>query len=200
MSGTNAEVAELVASVARAVVADLDTLPVSSEGSSSRPFPISWMAMPTGCSQQVSARTSVRFSTCFRTNNAATTSVPPLPRSSTPGAWRSGTSRRPLSWAYRVGQARFINHCITELISQGDGPDLQGSAALHLVEAVSTYVDHVVEEVLASYTIARDDWVRDRSAVRAMRVREILRAEPQQLPELERHWTIASATAGCTPH
>jgi DNA-binding PucR family transcriptional regulator len=77
--------------------------------------------------------------------------------------------------AYRVGQARFLHHCIEELLHQSPGDHLEGLATLEMTEMVSDYIDNVVEQVLTAYARARDGWLRDRSAVLAMRVRELLR-------------------------
>ena len=65
--------------------------------------------------------------------------------------------------AYRVGQARFLRHCIEELLRQSSGDHVEGLATLEMVETVSDYVDCVVEQVLTTYGLARDDWLRDRS-------------------------------------
>ncbi len=88
--------------------------------------------------------------------------------------------------AYRVGQARLLRHCIEELLRQSPGDHLEGMATLEMAESVSAYVDHVVEEVLTTYATARDAWLGDRSAVLAMRVREILRGERVDLAATER--------------
>jgi PucR C-terminal helix-turn-helix domain/GGDEF-like domain len=80
--------------------------------------------------------------------------------------------------AYRVGQARFLRHCIEELLCQSSGDHLEGLATLEMIETVSDYVDRVVEQVLTIFGQARDDWLRDRSAVLAMRVRELLASRP----------------------
>ena len=80
--------------------------------------------------------------------------------------------------AYRVGQARFLRHCIEELLRQSSGDHLEGLATLEMIETVSDYVDRVVEQVLTTFGQARDDWLRDRSAVLAMRVRELLASRP----------------------
>jgi DNA-binding PucR family transcriptional regulator len=77
--------------------------------------------------------------------------------------------------AYRVGQARFLRHCIEELLHQSPGDHLEGLATLEMSEIVSDYIDNVVEQLLTAYARARDGWLRDRSAVLAMRVRELLR-------------------------
>jgi hypothetical protein len=88
--------------------------------------------------------------------------------------------------AYRVGQARFLRHCIEELLRQSPGDNLEGLATLEMSESISAYVDHVVEEVLTTYAAARDAWLGDRSAVLAMRIREVLRGEPVDVAATER--------------
>jgi DNA-binding PucR family transcriptional regulator len=88
--------------------------------------------------------------------------------------------------AYRVGQARFLRHCIEELLHQSSDDHLEGLATLEMVETVSDYIDCVVEQVLTSYGLARDDWLRDRSAVLAMRVRELLQRVPVDVNATER--------------
>jgi DNA-binding PucR family transcriptional regulator len=88
--------------------------------------------------------------------------------------------------AYRVGQARFLRHCIEELLSQSPGDHLEGLATLEMVETISAYIDHVVEQVLTSYAQARDGWLRDRSAVLALQVRELLRGGPVDIGSVER--------------
>jgi hypothetical protein len=88
--------------------------------------------------------------------------------------------------AYRVGQARLLRHCIEELMRQSSGDHLEGLAALEMSESVSDHLDHVVEEVLTAYATARDEWFGDRSAVLAMRIREVLRGERVDLAATER--------------
>ena len=87
--------------------------------------------------------------------------------------------------AYRVGQARFLRHCIEELLRQASGDHLEGLAILEMIETASDYVDRVVEQVLTNFGQARDDWLRDRSAVLAMRVRELLRSRPLDVAATE---------------
>jgi hypothetical protein len=88
--------------------------------------------------------------------------------------------------SYRVGQARFLHHCIEELMRQTPGDHLEGLATLAMAQSVSDYVDHVVEEVLTTYANARDAWLGDRSAVLAMRIREVLRGERIDVAATER--------------
>ena len=88
--------------------------------------------------------------------------------------------------AYRVGQARFLHDCIEELLRQTTADHLEVLATQHMVAIVSEYVDHVVEQVLTSYAESRDAWLRDRSAVLAMRIREVLRGERIDVSATER--------------
>jgi DNA-binding PucR family transcriptional regulator len=72
------------------------------------------------------------------------------------------------------------------LLRQSPGDHLEGLATLEMAESVSDYVDHVVEEVLTVYAAARDAWLGDRSAVLAMRIREVLRGDRVDLAATER--------------
>ena len=88
--------------------------------------------------------------------------------------------------AYRVGQTRFIRHCIQELLGQSAAGHDEGLAILEIVETTSEYVDHVVEQVESAYAQAHESWVRDRSVVLAIQVRELLRGIPRDLAAVER--------------
>jgi len=76
--------------------------------------------------------------------------------------------------AYRVGQARFLRHCIDELLDQTPGDHVEGAGTQWMVEHVSDTLDRVVEQVVAAYESARERWVRNRSAVVTMRVKSVL--------------------------
>ena len=77
--------------------------------------------------------------------------------------------------SYRVGQTEFLQHCIDELLRHTDDNYLEGLATQQIVATASGYVDHVVQQVLTSYAESRDAWLRDRSAMLAIRIRELLR-------------------------
>ncbi len=79
--------------------------------------------------------------------------------------------------AYRVGQARYLRQFIEELLRLTPGDHVEGRATLQIVEHVSDYIDRVVEQVLTAYERARESWLRNRSAVTAMRVRSILQGD-----------------------
>jgi hypothetical protein len=76
--------------------------------------------------------------------------------------------------AYRVGQARFLRHCIDELLSQTHGDHVEGLSTQWMVEHVSESIDRVVGQVLAAYESARERWVQNRAAVLIMRVESVL--------------------------
>lgn len=79
--------------------------------------------------------------------------------------------------AYRVGQARYLRRCIEELLSLTAGDHTEGLVTLQIVERVSEYIERVVEQVLTAYEQSRESWLRNRSAVLAMRVRSILQGD-----------------------
>jgi hypothetical protein len=91
-----------------------------------------------------------------------------------------------LSRTYRVGQARFLEVCIDELLRQTSGEHLEGLATRQMIAIASAYLDHVVEQLLTTYSESRDAWVRDRSAVLAMRIRAVLRGDRVDVPATER--------------
>jgi hypothetical protein len=87
--------------------------------------------------------------------------------------------------AYRVSQARFLSHCIDELMRETDGDHVEGRSTHWMVEHVSDSIDRVVEQVLDAYEGARERWVQNRSAVLAMRVRSLLAGEKLDLEVAE---------------
>lgn len=115
--------------------------------------------------------------------------------------------------AYRVGQARFLRHCIEELLSQTLGDHVEGAGTQWMVEHVSDTLDRVVEQVVAAYESARERWVHNRSAVLTMRVKSVLAGETVDLTAAEtalgyrlrqRHlgvvlWAESTASAGDDP-
>lgn len=87
--------------------------------------------------------------------------------------------------AYRVGQARFLSHCIDELMRGTKGDHVEGRSTHWMVEHVSDSIDRVVEQVVDAYEGARERWVQNRSAVLAMRVRSLLAGEKLDLEVAE---------------
>jgi DNA-binding PucR family transcriptional regulator len=81
----------------------------------------------------------------------------------------------PLLRAYRLGQTRFQRDFINELLRGREGDHVEGNTALRMVEVVSSYVDHVVEEIIDVYQQAREELLSHRSAIFVQRVRTLLR-------------------------
>jgi hypothetical protein len=67
--------------------------------------------------------------------------------------------------AYRVGQTRFQEEFMSELVRKRDGDHTELRVAQRMVEITSGYVDDVVEQIVDSYAKARDEWISHRAAV-----------------------------------
>ena len=80
--------------------------------------------------------------------------------------------------AYRVGHGRFLSRCIEQLASRTTDADLTAAVTSRMVEISFRYVDRVSEEVNSVYQQERDRWLLAQTAVRAGRVRELLRGDP----------------------
>jgi hypothetical protein len=62
---------------------------------------------------------------------------------------------------YRVGQSRFLRHCLEELSRQEIADEAQGRQADHiasivLIDHISDFIDRVLDQVLTAYEQARD--------------------------------------------
>jgi hypothetical protein len=115
--------------------------------------------------------------------------------------------------AYRVGQARFLRHCIDELLCQTPGDHVEGASTQWMVEHVSDTLDRVIEQVIAAYESARERWVYNRSAVLTTRVKSVLAGDNVDVKAaetalgyrlLQRHlgailWVENTASAGDDP-
>jgi len=58
--------------------------------------------------------------------------------------------------AYRIGQTRFLRHCIDELVAQTQGDHVEGMSTRWMVEHVSDSLDRVIGQVLDAYESARE--------------------------------------------
>jgi hypothetical protein len=85
-----------------------------------------------------------------------------------------GTSLTALLRAYRLGHTCFLDWLLNELARQaGDAPMIT-AATLGMSKTVAGYVDQTSEQIVAAYTRERENWLRNRSAVRAARIRDLL--------------------------
>jgi DNA-binding PucR family transcriptional regulator len=76
--------------------------------------------------------------------------------------------------AYRIGSTRFQHWCLQELAQRTDDASVVGAAGLRIAETTAAYIDQVSEELVGAYQAGREHWLRNRSAVRAARVRALL--------------------------
>jgi hypothetical protein len=85
-----------------------------------------------------------------------------------------GTPLTALLRAYRLGHTCFSDWLLKELARQSDEAHMITAATLSMSRIVSGYVDQTSEEIVAAYTRERERWLRNRSAARAARVRDLL--------------------------
>jgi hypothetical protein len=85
-----------------------------------------------------------------------------------------GTPLTVLLRSYRLGHACFSGWLLRELARQADDAQMITAATLGMSEIVAGYVDQTSEEIVAAYTRERENWLRNRSAARAARIRGLL--------------------------
>src|SRR5579859_7932400 len=85
-----------------------------------------------------------------------------------------GTPLTALLRAYRLGHTCFSDWVLRELDRQTDDARLLTAATLGMSRIVAGYVDQTSEEIVAAYTRERENWLRNRSATRAARIRDLL--------------------------
>jgi hypothetical protein len=88
-----------------------------------------------------------------------------------------GTPLTALLRAYRLGHACFSDSLFRELARQADDAQMITAATLAMSRIVAGYVDQTSEEIVAVYTRERERWLRNRSAARAARIRDLLSGE-----------------------
>ena len=88
-----------------------------------------------------------------------------------------GTPLTALLRAYRLGHACFSDWLLTELARQTDDAEMISATTLGMSRIVAGYIDQTSEEMVAAYTQERANWLRNRSAARAARIRDLLSGE-----------------------
>jgi DNA-binding PucR family transcriptional regulator len=88
-----------------------------------------------------------------------------------------GTPLTALLRAYRLGHTCFSDWLLRELARQADDAAMITAATLSMSRTVAGYVDQTSEEIVAAYTWEREHWLRNRSAARAARIRDLLSGE-----------------------
>jgi len=88
-----------------------------------------------------------------------------------------GTPLTALLRAYRVGHTCFYDWLLKELAEQARDAETLSAATLGLSKIVAAYIDQVSEQMVTAYTQERENWLRNRSAARAARIRDLLSGE-----------------------
>ena len=88
-----------------------------------------------------------------------------------------GTPLTALLRAYRVGHACFSDWLLKELARQADDAELITATTLSMSKIVAGYIDQISEEMVAAYAQERENWLRNQSAARAARIRDLLSGE-----------------------
>jgi len=88
-----------------------------------------------------------------------------------------GTPLTALLRAYRVGHTCFSDWVLTELAQQADDAEMISATTLGMSRIVAGYIDQTSEEMVAAYAQERENWLRNRSAARAARIRDLLSGE-----------------------
>jgi hypothetical protein len=96
-----------------------------------------------------------------------------------------GTPLTALLRTYRLGHTCFSDWLFKELARQADDATMISAATLGMSKIVAGYVDQTSEEIVAAYTGEREHWLRNRSAARAARIRDLLSGEPVNVSATE---------------
>ncbi len=85
-----------------------------------------------------------------------------------------GTPLTALLRAYRLGHTVFLDCVFQELARQSQDPRVITAVTMGMSKIVAGYVDQTSEEIVAAYALERENWLRNSSAARAARIRELL--------------------------
>jgi len=96
-----------------------------------------------------------------------------------------GTPLTALLRAYRLGHTVFSGWALEELARQTDDAQLLTAVTMSMSAVVAGYVDQTSEEIVAAYTQERENWLRNRSAARAARIRDLLSGQRIQVGATE---------------
>ena len=88
-----------------------------------------------------------------------------------------GTPLTALLRSYRVGHACFYDWLLRELAEQAKDPETMSAVTLSMSRIVAGYIDRISEQMVAAYADERENWLRNRSAVLAARIRDLLSGE-----------------------
>lgn len=96
-----------------------------------------------------------------------------------------GTPVIDLIRAYYLGQTAILNHALAEATRQTTDPKLLGGMMSKALTGTFAFIDRVTQQVVSAYQEERDRWLLNRSAVRAARVRELLKGDGPEVDTTE---------------
>ncbi|MEB3019607.1 PucR family transcriptional regulator [[Mycobacterium] crassicus] len=79
--------------------------------------------------------------------------------------------------AYRLGQQALLNLVLAEIRRSGLDPGVNLEVFGQMTTTVSSYIDWISQQVLATYEAERERWLENRSHIRGERMRAILDGE-----------------------
>ena len=85
-----------------------------------------------------------------------------------------GTPLTALLRAYRLGHTCFSDWLLRELAERTGDAEAITATTQAMARLVAGYIDQVSEEMVTAYTQERENWLRNRSTVRAARIRDLL--------------------------
>jgi DNA-binding PucR family transcriptional regulator len=85
-----------------------------------------------------------------------------------------GTPLTALLRAYRLGHTVFLESVFQELALQSQDARMITAVTMDMSKIVAGYVDQTSEEIVAAYARERENWLRNRSAARSARIRDLL--------------------------
>jgi hypothetical protein len=85
-----------------------------------------------------------------------------------------GTPLTALLRAYRLGHTVFLECVFQELARQSQDARMISAVTMDMSKIVAGYVDQTSEEIVAAYARERENWLRNRSAARSARIRDLL--------------------------
>jgi DNA-binding PucR family transcriptional regulator len=87
--------------------------------------------------------------------------------------------------AYRIGSARLQDWYLQELGRRTDNAAIISAAGMRIAGTTASYIDKVSEELVTSFELERENWLRNLSVARAARVRALLRDEQVDVASCE---------------
>lgn len=87
--------------------------------------------------------------------------------------------------AYHLCTAHYLLVCIEELTCRSDSAQELGRRMAAVSRLINTYIDHVCARIGADYEAERQRWLRQRDALRAERIAELLAGRVEDRPQVE---------------